>query len=79
MYRDIEKSFIMIHRNEGGDELSNHRQTNCEIEYYQFCCPDCTKSLCLDIEKKMSVFGKLYNLVKTLNMNDENEEKCYGV
>ena len=22
---------------------------------------------------------KLYNLVKTLNMNDDNEEKCYGV
>ena len=27
----------------------------------------------------MSVLDKLYNLVKTLNMNDENEEKCYGV
>ena len=27
----------------------------------------------------MSVLEELYNLVKTLNMNDENEEKCYGV
>ena len=27
----------------------------------------------------MSVLEKLYNLVKTLNVNDENEEKCYCV
>ena len=27
----------------------------------------------------MSVLEKLYNLVKTLNMNDYNEGKCYGV
>ena len=27
----------------------------------------------------MSVLKKLYNLVKTLNMNDDNEEKLYGV
>ena len=27
----------------------------------------------------MTVLGKLYYLVKTLNMNDDNEEKCYGV
>ena len=23
--------------------------------------------------------GKIYNLVKTLNMDDDNEDKCYGV
>ena len=27
----------------------------------------------------MSALKKLYNLVKTLNMNDENEENIYGV
>ena len=27
----------------------------------------------------MSVIEKLYNLVKTLNINDENEEEWYGV
>ena len=27
----------------------------------------------------MSVIKKLYNLVKTLNINDDNEEKCCGV
>ena len=27
----------------------------------------------------MSVLEKLYNIVKTLNMNDDNGEKCYGV
>ena len=53
--------------------------TNCEIDYDQFCCSDCTKSLCLDIIKKRIDLEKLYNLVKTLNMNDENMEKCCGV
>ena len=27
----------------------------------------------------MSVINKLYNLVKTLNINDDNEENCCGV
>ena len=27
----------------------------------------------------MGVLEKLYNLVKTINMNDDNEEKCYDV
>ena len=27
----------------------------------------------------MSALKKLYNLVKTLNINDDNEEKCHGV
>ena len=27
----------------------------------------------------MGLLEKLYNLVKTLNMNDDNEGKCYGV
>ena len=26
----------------------------------------------------MSALDKLYNIVKTLNMNDDNEENCYG-
>ena len=53
--------------------------THCEIEYDQFCCSDFTKSLCLDIKKKMIGLEKLYNLVKILSMNDENEGKCSGV
>ena len=27
----------------------------------------------------MSALDKLYNLVKTFNMNDDNKEKCFGV
>ena len=83
MYKDIER--IIQHDSQkyipsqGGDNLSNQKLTNCEIEYDQFCCTYCTKSLCLEIKKKMNVLNKLYNLVKTLNMNDENQEKCYGV
>ena len=72
----------MIHKyitSEGGDYLSNHKLTHCEIVYDQFCCLDCTKSLCLEIKNKMSVINKLYNLVKTLNLNDDNEGKWNGV
>ena len=64
---------------EGRDDSSNQKLTNCEIEYDQFCCSDCTKSLCLEIKNKMSVLKKLYDLVKALNLNDDNEEKCHGV
>ena len=83
MYRYIEN--IILHysqkyiTSEGGDNLSNQKFTNCEIEYDQFCCSDCTESLCLEIKKKMSVLEKLYNLVKTLNINDYNEKSCHGV
>ena len=48
MYRNIEKN---IHHDshkyitsEGGDDLSNQKWTNCDIEYNIFCCSDCTKS-----------------------------------
>ena len=47
MYRDIEK--IIQHdsqkyiTSEGGEDLSNQKFINCDIEYYQFCCSDCTK------------------------------------
>ena len=27
----------------------------------------------------MSALEKIYDLAKTLNMNDHNEEKCYGI
>ena len=83
MYRDIEK--IIQHdsqkyiTSEDGDDLSNRKLTNCEIEYDQFCCSNCTKLLCLEFKKKISALKKLYNLVKTLIMNDSNEEECYGV
>ena len=77
MYIDIDK--IIQHdsqkyiTSEGGDDLSNQKWTNSEIEYDQFCCSDCTNSSCLNIKKKMSVLEKLYNLVRTLTINDYNE------
>ena len=64
---------------EGGEYLSNHKWTNCDIDYDMFCCSDCTKSLCLEIKKKMCALEKLYNLVKTFNINDDKTEKCCGV
>ena len=39
-----------------------------------FCCPYFTKSLCLDIKNRRDVIKKLYLLVKTMNMNDDNEK-----
>ena len=64
---------------EGGEDLLNQKLTNCGIDYDQYRCSDCTKSLCLEIKKKKSALEKLYNLVKTLNMNDDDVEKCCGV
>ena len=83
MYRDIEK--IIQHdsqkyiTSEDGDDLSDHKWTNCEIEYDHFCFSYCDKSFFLDIKKKMSALEKLFSLVKILNINDDNEEKCCGV
>ena len=79
MYRDIEQ--IIQHHSqkyitsEGGYNLSNQTLTNCDIEYDQFCWSYCTKSLCLDIKRKMSDIEQLYNRVKTLNINYDNMEK----
>ena len=79
MYRDIEKIIQNYsHKyitSQGVDNLSNQKWTNCDIEYDPFCCSDCTKSLCLEIKNKVSALKKLYNIVKTLNINDENEEQ----
>ena len=79
MHKDIEN--IVQHdsqkyiTSEGEEDLSNQKWNNCEIEYDQFCWLDCNKSLCLDNTNKMSAFEKLYNIVKILNMNDDNEKK----
>ena len=43
-------------------------------------CQDCTKYICLDIQKKMNVLEKLHLLVITLNMNDDdNRAKICGI
>ena len=54
-YRDIEK--IIQHdsqkyiTSEGGEDLSNKKFTNFDIDYDLFRCSDCTKSLCLYIKR----------------------------
>ena len=57
----------------------NQKLSNCEIDYDLYCCSDCTKSFCLEIKKKKGALDKLYNLVKTLNINNDDMEKCCGV
>ena len=64
---------------EGIEGLSTKKLNNCKLEYNIYWCSDCTKSLCLDINNKITIIKKLYVLVKTLNVNDNNEENIYGV
>ena len=56
VYRGIKKIIQHDSHNcitsECGEDLSNHKLTNCEIEYDQFCCSDFTKLLCLEIKIK---------------------------
>ena len=56
MYKEIERSFIMTNNknitSECGDDLSDQKKTNFDIEYDQFCCSDCTKLLYLKIKIK---------------------------
>ena len=45
-----------------------------------FSCQGCTRSFCLDIQKKMNVVEKFHLLVRTLNMGDDyNKENVCGV
>ena len=63
----------------GGGDLLNHKLTNCEIDCDMYRCSDCTKLLCLEIKNKRKSLDKLYNLVETLNTNNEDIDKCCGV
>ena len=64
---------------EGGEDLLHQELTNCEIDYYQYHCSDCSQSLCLDIKNKIKYLDKLYILVETLNTKNEDIDKCCGV
>ena len=64
---------------EGGETLVRQELTNCEIDYDQYHCYDCSQSLCLEIKNKRKSLDKLYNLVKILNTNNEDIDKCCGV
>ena len=64
---------------EGGEDLLHQEFTNCEIDYDQYHCSDCSQSLCLEIKNKIKSIYKLYNIVETLNTNNEDLNKCCGV
>ena len=40
---------------EGGEYLLHQKWTNCEIDYDQYHCSYCTKSLCLEIKNKKNL------------------------
>ena len=48
---------------EGGEDLLHQELNNCEIDYDQYYCYDCSQSLCLEIKNKRKSLDKLYNLV----------------
>ena len=50
-----------------------------KIDYHQYHCSDCSQPLCLEIKNKIKSLYKLYNLVETLNTNNEDLDKCCGV
>ena len=64
---------------EGVEDLLHQKLTNCKINYDQYHCSDCSQSFCLDIKDKRTYLDKWYNIVETLNMNNEDLDKCYGV
>ena len=64
---------------EGGEDLLHQELTNCDIDYDQYHCSDCSQLLCLEIKNKIKSLDKLYNLVETLNTNNEDIDKCCGV
>ena len=64
---------------EGGEDLLHQELTNCKIDYDQYHCSNCSQSLCLEIKNKRKSQDKLYNLVETLNTNNEDIDKCCGV
>ena len=59
MYRDIQNIIQQYsHKyitSEGIYGLSTQKSKNCDIEYDLSFCSYCTKSLCLEINKKMNV------------------------
>ena len=80
MCRDLENIIIQeSQRNMSQNENEvpeTHKLTKFEVKNDKMCCKDCTKSLCLDIQKKISIINRLHTLVRTLNMNEDgNKEK----
>ena len=76
----FEKNHRKIDRFDTNEGLSTQKLTNCEIRDDMFSYQNCTKSIYLYIQKKMNVIKKLHLLVRTLNMNDDdNEEKVCGI
>ena len=55
--------------------LSTQKPKKWERRDDLFSCQYCTKSVCLDIKKKINVLEKLHLLVRTLNMNDDDNHR----
>ena len=66
LYKDIEniiKKYLRKYiTSEGGEDLFDQKLTNCDIDYDLYRCSDCTKSLCLEIKKKL-LFSRNYTIL----------------
>ena len=82
MYREIasivKNDSLKCGTQEGRGKLVHKELTNCDIDYDQYYCYDCSQSLCLEIKNKRKSLDQLYNLVKVLNMNNDDINKCCG-
>ena len=84
MYRNLENIILQdSYRNitfQGNQFFTTQKVITCEFEYDLFCLQAFTKSLSLDIRNKMYVVETFHLLLRTLNMNeDDNEETFYGI
>ena len=61
-----------------GDNADDEEVFGFSESYFKIV-PDCSQSLCLEIKNKRKSLDKLYNLVETLNTNNEDLDKCCGV
>ena len=61
-------------------DFSTQKFKDFEIRDDLFSCQYCTAYVCLDIQNKINTIYKSYLLVRTLNMNDgDNEAKVCGI
>ena len=69
-----------IHHSRHKRRFFNSEIKNCNIRDDMFSCRYCTRSVCLDIQNKINFIEELYLLVRTLGINDgDNEAKVCGI
>ena len=80
IFKIIQQDSLRYINPETNEFLSTQKLINCEIKDDMFSCQDYTEYFCFVIQKKMNVLDRLHVLVRTLNINyDDNEAKVCGI